>query len=71
LGKKKNSLKEKEYPDKGNVKVFTSFEAAEAYELEQKTKLTPLERLASTTALIKKIYNYKSQKYFRIYFDKV
>lgn len=53
------------------IKAFTSFEDAEAYELEEKSKLTPLERLANTTALIKKVYNYKPQKYYRIYFDQV
>ena len=53
------------------IKFFSSFEEAAAYEIEQQSKLTGPERLAHTTALIKKVYNYKPQKYFRIYFDKI
>ena len=53
---------------KKHIKVFKSFEEAEAHELEQRRAQDPLERLAQTTALIKKIYNYTPKKYYRIYF---
>jgi hypothetical protein len=51
------------------IRFFTSFEEAERAEQEQKNKLSGVERLANTTLLIKKIYNYQPQNYFRIYFD--
>jgi hypothetical protein len=54
-----------------SISVFNSFEAAEEQELLFRINQDPLERMAETVERIKKLYNYKPQKYYRIYFDKV
>jgi hypothetical protein len=71
MGKNVNIKKNLDSAPEKKIRIFTSFEEAEASEMKQKRNMTPLERLAATVLLIKKIYNYKPQKYHRIFFDKV
>lgn len=57
--------------NKKRIQIFRSFEEAEAAELKDKSERTGTENLAIAVELIKKLYDYKPQKYYRIYFDKV
>jgi len=61
-------------PDKlpqKRLKIFNSFEEAAELERLHVQHLSPEERLANVVILIKKIYNHKPKKYYRIFFDKV
>jgi hypothetical protein len=69
LEKEKNNTSDNSEPKR--IRIFSSFEEAEASEIANTLKQTGEERLAEVTQLIKKIYNYKPEKYYRIYFDKV
>ena len=58
-------------PEPKRIRFFSSFEEAEAHEIDGVLKQTGEQRLAEVTQLIKQIYNYKPTRYYRIYFDKV